>query len=79
MNTTRHLTPATLVAATLAALVLLQAPQVSAAEPVRVVQLPTVHVVAPRSALKQTVQVVQLPTVVITAKRPVTLLAAVTR
>jgi len=73
MNATRHLTPATLLVATLAAVTLLQAPAVQAAQPrAEVVMLPTVHVVAKRSVQPA---VVVLPTVHVVAKRQPVLLA----
>jgi hypothetical protein len=75
MNATRHLTPATLLVATLAAALLLQAPAAQAVQPrVEIVQLPTVHVVAKRSPQAQA-PVVVLPTVHVVAKRQPTLLA----
>jgi len=76
MNATRHLTPATLIAAALAAVALVQAPAAQAAGPAarEIVQLPTVHVIAPRSVLAKPAVVV-MPTVHIVAKRQPTLLA----
>jgi hypothetical protein len=68
MNRLHRLTPATLIAATLAALVLVQANDAVAAPAQAVVHLPTVHVVAKRASL-QPMQIVQLPTVQIVAKR----------
>jgi hypothetical protein len=75
MNATRHLTPATLLVATLAAVTLLQAPAARAAQPqAEIVQLPTVHVIARRAA-PAAAAVVVLPTVHVVAKRQPTLLA----
>jgi hypothetical protein len=67
MNASR-LTPATLIAAVLAAVVLVQAPAAQAAPEPQVVRLPTVHVVAHRSQLQAT-KVVQLPRVEVVVKR----------
>lgn len=81
MNTARHLTPATLIAAVFAAAALLHPPLATAAPaaPV-VVKLPTVHVVAKRSALPAaSPMVVQLPTVHVIGRRSATLLAAAAR
>lgn len=76
MNATRHLTPATLLTAMLAAVVMLQAPVAQAAGPaVEVVQLPTVHIIAKRAAPAAETPVVVLPTVQIVAKRQPTVLA----
>jgi len=69
MNASR-LTPATLIAAVFAAVVLVQAPAAQAAEP-QVVRLPTVYVVAHRSQ-PQAMKVVQLPRVEVVGKRAVT-------
>lgn len=65
MNTTRRLTPVVMIAASLAALFVVQASD--AAEPATVVMLPTVHVTAKRSAVLP--QVVRLPEVTVVGKR----------
>lgn len=70
MNATRYLTPALMIAATLAAAFSVQAPR--AAEPAqRVVTLPLVEVVGKRENLLEP-RVVQLPRVTVIGKRPVT-------
>jgi hypothetical protein len=71
MNATTRLTAATLIAATLAAFVLVRAPEAVAAPAqasMQIVRLPTVHVVAHRSA-PQAMQVVRLPAVEIVVRR----------
>ncbi len=65
--TTRRLTPAVMIAATLAALFVAQGPTAVAAAPAPVVVLPTVQVTAQRSAVRP--QVVRLPQVTIVGKR----------
>lgn len=68
MNTTRHLTPALMIAATLAAA--FSVGQAEAAEPAKaVVTLPRVEVVASRKALLAEMAVVQLPRVTVIGKR----------
>jgi hypothetical protein len=71
MNATRRLIPAMPIAATLAALVLMQAPGAVAApdeSALPVVHLPAVHVVVQRAAA-QPMRVVQLPAVEIVVSR----------
>jgi hypothetical protein len=68
MNRLHRMTPATLIAATIAALVMVQAKPAAAAPVQEVIHLPTVHVVAKRASL-QPMQIVQLPMVQIVAKR----------
>lgn len=69
MNTTRHLTPALMIAATLAAA--FGVANAEAAEPAtKVVTLPRVEVVASRQALMAEPRIVQLPTVTVIGKRP---------
>lgn len=65
MNTTRRMTPVVMIAASLAALFVVQASD--AAEPAPVVTMPTVHVVAKRSAVLP--QLVRLPEVTVVGKR----------
>lgn len=68
MNTTRHLTPALMIAATLAAAFSIG--HAEAAEPAKaVVTLPRVEVVASRKAMMAEMPVVQLPRVTVIGKR----------
>jgi hypothetical protein len=68
MNTTRHLTPVLMIAATLAAAFSVR--HAEAAEPAKaVVTLPRVEIVASRKALMAETPVVQLPRVVVIGKR----------